>query len=496
MSTLTLPAGCSAYYDPLNVSGTTWSSTYDEQGAFMAQARVWNATPDSIDVDFTSSSRDLFSGRFTTIGTERRTIQPLDFVAYDNLSSYLSFKISGSTPLEASRIDWGDSWQYVVTPTMSNCSVGRALSGRYGLGDTRPNSIMDEHKSGSYLSKWMTASPNVIGNRPIWDIVLPGSHDAGSFSRGNTGYVRNHSRDIAEQLAGGARFLDIRVARRPDRNYVMFHDTIPPDESQSFDVALEQIQGFADDHPGEVVVVKMHRKFWPGDPIQKGDRRQEYTDFQDYCIRKLKSQLVVLSVPHRLTRVADPSEYTYNRCIARGQNIVMISPHGEEPTEVPPNQPHGRSLYYQWKDQYLGGHVLRDSWDAKQTFRGIFCDLTPQDKTAFIERQIPSWLQGKSSGNVSSATCDGDSKAAAHQQSVGPYFNCAAATIWTPKIIADNLLLVHPKVIEWSRVWRKDQATMNRMNIVYLDAFWSNAGAFFPVNPSVVPAVIGLNTAK
>src|SRR5690606_8620525 len=130
----------------------------------------------------------------------------------------------------------------------------------------------------------------------------PGTHDSGSYSAGNTGYVRNQTHDIGKQLEYGIRSFDIRVKKRPNGKYVMFHGTYPPGPKQQlFQDALDQIKDFASKHPHEILIIYIDGF--------RHDSNEEQITFQDLYINYLKDYLVVLDVDNT-SRHIEGSSYT------------------------------------------------------------------------------------------------------------------------------------------------------------------------------------------
>lgn len=451
----------------------------------LARARVWNATPYEIRVIFTDYAWDLWSRSWKATTHEVR-IAALASYDHDNISSALDVSIP-AYGLSCERIAWYQSWQYIVEPSVSDCAITAALSQPLNLLSLEPAKAMNESRSGAYLASWMTDSAGIIGNRPIWDTVLPGTHDSGSFSWLNTEPVRNQTLDIGGQLTGGARYLDFRVKQRADGTYVMAHGSYPPGDAQNLDAAFEQLLAFLSDNPGEVVVIRMEGKDLGAD--------HAYVELQDHCIDKLRERLIVLEVP-KSTQAADPADYTYAACIARRQNVVLIGMNRHKPSLAPPAPTRGGLAHWQWKTGYLDVNsvAISDSWDCKQTYRA-FCDLTPQQKIDFIKDHIPKWLKGLENGNVTPGRCGSGKNPVKDQQHVDNYFNCAAATIWTLNTVADTINLLQGDLVEWTSAWAVDAEVVAKLNIVYLDAVWSSSG-IFPVNTALVPSIIALNKAK
>lgn len=344
------------------------------------------------------------------------------------------------------------------------------------------------------LSNWMKHSAMWarIKDQPIWNIVLPGTHDSGSYSGWNSGYVRNQTLDIGEQVARGIRFLDLRVQIRPDvkppDGYVMAHNTYPLfHDQQKFSDALEQLGKFASQHPHEIIVAQMI--------LQGQSGGKPCVDFQDYCIKTLEPHLVILDVD-ATTKEAEGTDYTPAKMLTANKSVIIISPHGQEPTRKPTPRD-GRSRYYQWKTKYVDADITRDSWDCRQTFLGVLCDMTPQEKVKFLKEQIPGWLRQDSDypGKRTAEECPPTDNPKDRWEYVGKYFNYAAATIWTPNIIADTVSLLQPALLGWLWDWENRSDVMKKMNIIYLDAVFSSIGVF-PAVDVLVPHIIDMNFRK
>jgi hypothetical protein len=65
---------------------------------------------------------------------------------------------------------------------------------------------------------WMADMSDAIGPRLLKQVVIPGSHDAGTYSFGGVGdgYAQAQDEDIGQQLTAGSRYLDVRA---------VWHDT-------------------------------------------------------------------------------------------------------------------------------------------------------------------------------------------------------------------------------------------------------------------------------
>lgn len=95
-------------------------------------------------------------------------------------------------------------------------------------------------------SAWMA---NIKDDVLVNEIVMPGSHDAGSYKMVWLGETQQFS--IDEQLQMGVRYFDIRVNKQEDK-YVIFHSII---NGVEFLPILESIKNFIINNPTEVLLL-------------------------------------------------------------------------------------------------------------------------------------------------------------------------------------------------------------------------------------------------
>lgn len=95
-------------------------------------------------------------------------------------------------------------------------------------------------------SAWMA---NLKDDVLINEIVMPGSHDAGSYKMVWLGETQQFA--IDEQLQMGVRYFDIRVNKKEDK-YVIFHSII---NGVKFLPILESIKNFIINNPTEVLLL-------------------------------------------------------------------------------------------------------------------------------------------------------------------------------------------------------------------------------------------------
>ena len=96
-----------------------------------------------------------------------------------------------------------------------------------------------------FYSTWMSS---IDDSTTINQVVMPGSHDSGC--NGMMAQAMTQGHDIADQLRGGVRYFDTRVALKKDE-LVIFHGPI---KGQSFDKVLTEHREFMDKNPSEFIV--------------------------------------------------------------------------------------------------------------------------------------------------------------------------------------------------------------------------------------------------
>ncbi len=83
----------------------------------------------------------------------------------------------------------------------------------------------------------------------LTDIVMPGSHDAGTFNMSYLGRTQGYS--VASQLDMGARYFDLRVNKTEDGLY-MYHSIL---NGETFDDVLSAIVSFIEENKSEVLIL-------------------------------------------------------------------------------------------------------------------------------------------------------------------------------------------------------------------------------------------------
>ncbi len=142
--------------------------------------------------------------------------------------------------------------------------------------------------------RWMEDLAPQIGDRPLSELHIPGTHDAGTFSLSRTDpvlsvaqndaptdqfegipllrvadYVYTQNLSFAEQLDLGIRYLDVRLTCEPDGMYIVHVFRGEPMVD-----ALDQIATWVDEHPAEVVLLDVQKNYGCDEQTYEQDGRQ------------------------------------------------------------------------------------------------------------------------------------------------------------------------------------------------------------------------------
>ncbi|MDD6302275.1 MAG: phosphatidylinositol-specific phospholipase C domain-containing protein [Bacillales bacterium] len=120
------------------------------------------------------------------------------------------------------------------------------LIGGFSIGIILNGTNFEKYKKTSY-NDWMKY---IEEDTNINDIVIPGSHDAGTYSMSWLGKTQSFS--IKEQLQIGVRYFDIRVNKKSENDYVIFHSII---NGVNFLPIIEDIKEFIINNPSETLLL-------------------------------------------------------------------------------------------------------------------------------------------------------------------------------------------------------------------------------------------------
>jgi 1-phosphatidylinositol phosphodiesterase len=100
-------------------------------------------------------------------------------------------------------------------------------------------------------SDWMAG---VADDKLVSELTIPGTHDAGAIHEPVPHVAKCQSLTIAEQLAAGVRYFDMRCRNWKDQ-FLIYHGAI--DQDQTFDDVLATMYDFLAAHPHETLIVSV-----------------------------------------------------------------------------------------------------------------------------------------------------------------------------------------------------------------------------------------------
>lgn len=332
------------------------------------------------------------------------------------------------------------------------------------------------------LSSWMEQMQSTIGNRPLNEIVMPGSHDAGtegitkdsgicewgdsaSTAKINPAIAASMSKSqsgtLAQQLDMGSRYLDLRLCEQAGKWYLYHGGPMGQQFFDTFDGRGGIVKGEADEladwinsHPKEVVILRLQTAAPPA--TAKDDTRA--------AISQLGGMIGggPLDNPAIADRSLSPTS-TYGQFMSKGKHIVFIDD--------------TNSTTYPWawdsSAQSFRGSYVEVSHNWQDILKALFTNQAQDNRDAVIARA------SKVFGTAPGADAD---KFFVLQGIVDPTNSIpAAAMSWLagemkllPPSEADNMLLslehkLNKQLLDTLRgTWNTSNVTDN-MNIIMTD---------------------------
>jgi 1-phosphatidylinositol phosphodiesterase len=98
---------------------------------------------------------------------------------------------------------------------------------------------------------WMSTQPD---ETMLYDLTIPGTHESAANYEPLAGTAKCQNMTLADQLAAGVRYFDIRCHDQED-TFVIYHG--PVNEQQTFDQVLATFYDFLDANPTETVIMSV-----------------------------------------------------------------------------------------------------------------------------------------------------------------------------------------------------------------------------------------------
>jgi 1-phosphatidylinositol phosphodiesterase len=105
---------------------------------------------------------------------------------------------------------------------------------------------------------WMASQPDATS---LAALSIPGTHDSAARFEPQAGLAKTQDLTIAEQLAAGVRYLDLRC-RHVDDGFLLYHGAI--DQNQTFEELLVTLDSFLTAHPTEAIIASVKEEATPG----------------------------------------------------------------------------------------------------------------------------------------------------------------------------------------------------------------------------------------
>jgi len=162
---------------------------------------------------------------------------------------------------------------------------------------------------------WMKECAEAIYDKPLCQLPLPGSHDAGSFGA-ITMRSKTQQRTVTQQLEFGSRYFDFRVIA--DGNTFFSHHGSDHSRDNPYynaitnDVLLWHVRNFCEEHIGEVVILSF------------GDFKKPFTALSASHEDKWRFAEVVKDTFRALLIPKSKKIPTYKQCIGAKQRVLII----------------------------------------------------------------------------------------------------------------------------------------------------------------------------
>ncbi|CAG2174614.1 unnamed protein product [Oppiella nova] len=153
---------------------------------------------------------------------------------------------------------------------------------------------------------------SIIGDKKLPSLVIPGTHDSGSYEKWGPksvgdiirGFTITQDESIYNQLVYGIRYLDMRVGYHNVSGYDdklwIVHDIVRTDVTLRS--AAEQVKDFLKAAPKEIVIFDFHR-FVTGFLDEKNVEilKKRYKEFFDIISSELKDLMIPFSLGYGVT---------------------------------------------------------------------------------------------------------------------------------------------------------------------------------------------------
>ena len=211
--------------------------------------------------------------------------------------------------------------------------------------------------------EWMGERWSTIKDFPLWQVVLPGAHDAGCYGdrvfaghvgvdvlRGSSMSVAQGSR-VGDQLRYGIRYLDLRFTPSPAlpprydlRQYYIFHG--PDVFDNTAQTILSDVKAFLDSTQDEIVLLDMRVDVGSTNPTTRM-LAEEVSWFAQALINELDENRILRRSTVQSLGQKNPAACTPNQLKDKSARVIVL-----------------------WDSQYAVTEDLQDYlWDSTHAFQ-------------------------------------------------------------------------------------------------------------------------------
>ncbi|NNK94785.1 MAG: hypothetical protein HKP41_10585 [Desulfobacterales bacterium] len=198
--------------------------------------------------------------------------------------------VSGVVTPDGLRINWdgGEFWarRTVSVDPVKGDRPGFMLAGE----ESAPShsAVPSDSNCPAGYSTWITDNIDILGNKKLTEISIPGSHDAGMYEANKCSFAgvggptacntKTQEITVGQQLYCGVRYFDLRPVYTKDKEFYTGHFTDKLGNlgclGGSLDEILDEVEGFSSKNPRELVILKfshyydrMNDKFGFSEPV-------------------------------------------------------------------------------------------------------------------------------------------------------------------------------------------------------------------------------------
>ncbi len=309
---------------------------------------------------------------------------------------------------------------------------------------------------------WMGDLRSFIDNKQLTDIIIPGTHDSGSFSPLLTTPVRTQDQSFKAQLEGGIRYFDLRISYVTENanlrketglfaaNTFYLHHGGSSAPNQQLVPQLNDIKLFLQRHPEEIVILHVRTgssQLCQNLEFQCSNGEDKMTDAQKKLLAKLLDD-------------------TFGG--------MIISPCSD--LKVGSLKRSNKRVYIEWPGKYWSNStfIYADKEFLYKKESDLLKNFTnPTMLFSTVEEKIGQ-MKAKLPAKLKSATSDA--------------LTITHLVAWSLNVFGTTKDLLLPKVLEMISAWHHMPDTRKGMNVIAVD--------FYNHHPYFIKLLMALNIGQ